>query len=161
MFLQKEKFKKTLEVHIPPKLLVISCLPCTLEFSEKIVHCEPRYHTQTISVHGFHFELKAHRQGSDPTYQFYIQRLKPQDSTLSFRICERQTFSLRQDREVLYSIRVQCKAKGQDYCYSTGMRNKKFGLGSTTSKSDIFTLNDLCLRHLCHLPTTLPTILRE
>ncbi|XP_071828007.1 BTB/POZ domain-containing protein 16-like [Apostichopus japonicus] len=110
-----------------------------------IIEQEPRYHTQTISVHGFHFELKAHRQGSDPTYQFYIQRLKPQDSTLSFRICERQTFSLRQDREVLYSIRVQCKAKGQDYCYSTGMRNKKFGLGSTTSKSDIFTLNDLCL----------------
>lgn len=78
-------------------------------------------------------------------YLPFYQRLKPQDSTLSFRICERQTFSLRQDREVLYSIRVQCRVKGQDYCYTTGMRNKKFGLGVKTSKSDVFTLSELCL----------------
>ncbi|XP_038071045.1 BTB/POZ domain-containing protein 16-like [Patiria miniata] len=110
-----------------------------------IIQQEPRYHSEVVSIHGFHFELKAHRQGKHSTYQFYMQRLKPHDPTLSFRICERQTFSLRQDREVLYSIRIQCHLPGQDYIYNTGILSKKFGLGSKTSRSEVLSLDGLCL----------------
>ncbi|XP_033633108.1 BTB/POZ domain-containing protein 16-like [Asterias rubens] len=110
-----------------------------------IIEQEPRYHSEVVSIHGFHFELKAHRQGKDSTYQFYMQRLKPHDPTLSFRVCERQTFSLRQDREVLYSIRAQCRIQGQDYLFNTGILGKKFGLGSKTSKSEVLSLDGLCL----------------
>merc|ERR1719369_2006959 len=95
-----------------------------------IIDQEPQYHAEIFSVHGFHFELKASRVGNGAsTYQFYMQRLKPNDPTLSFRACERQTFSLRQDREVRYSIRVQCIIKGQVYSFTTGILGKRFGLG--------------------------------
>ncbi|XP_070541114.1 BTB/POZ domain-containing protein 16-like [Ptychodera flava] len=111
-----------------------------------IIDQEPQYHAQIFSVYGFHFELKASRVGNGAnTYQFYMQRLKPNDPTLSFRACERQTFSLRQDREVRYSIRVQCIIKGQVYSFTTGILSKRFGLGSKTSRSEILTLEGLKL----------------
>ncbi|XP_071948482.1 BTB/POZ domain-containing protein 16-like isoform X2 [Antedon mediterranea] len=110
-----------------------------------IIEQEPRYHTEVISLYGFHFELKAHRLGKEHTYQFYMQRLKPHDPTLSFKACERQTFSMRQDREVRYSIRTQSKIDGNDYMFNTGILSKKFGLGSKTSRSEILTLEGLSL----------------
>ncbi|XP_072177460.1 BTB/POZ domain-containing protein 16-like [Diadema setosum] len=110
-----------------------------------IIEQEPRYHCEVISIHGFHFELKAQRLGKQNSYQFYIQRLKPRDPALSFRICERQTFSMRQDREVLYSIRTQCRIRGQDYAFNTGILGKRFGLGPKTCRSEALTLEGLCL----------------
>ena len=74
-----------------------------------------------------------------------FQRLKPNDPTLSFRICERQTFSLRQDREMRYSIRVQCSKGEHDFMFDTGLQSKKFGLGSKTSCSEVLTLDGLSL----------------
>ncbi|XP_063964086.1 BTB/POZ domain-containing protein 16-like [Lytechinus pictus] len=110
-----------------------------------IIELEPRYHCEVVSLHGFHFELKAQRVGKQNSYQFYIQRLKPRDPALSFRVCERQTFSLRHDREVLYSIRIQCRIKGQDYAFNTGILGKRFGIGPKTCKSEVLTLEGLCL----------------
>ncbi|XP_072033928.1 BTB/POZ domain-containing protein 16-like [Amphiura filiformis] len=110
-----------------------------------IISQEPRYHSEVISIHGFHFELKAQRQGRNDSYQFYIQRMKPSDPSLSFRICERQTFSLRQDREMRYGIRVQCHKGEHDFMFSTGLLSQKFGLGAKTSCSDVLTLNELSL----------------
>ncbi|XP_002733940.1 BTB/POZ domain-containing protein 16-like [Saccoglossus kowalevskii] len=111
-----------------------------------VIDQEPQYHADVLSVHGFHFELKACRVGTGAdTYQFYMQRLRPNDPTLSFRACERQTFSLRQDREVRYSIRVQCIIKGQIYTFTTGSLTKRFGLGNKTSRSEILTLDGLQL----------------
>nr|XP_054765698.1 BTB/POZ domain-containing protein 16-like [Lytechinus pictus] len=110
-----------------------------------IIELEPRYHCEVVSLHGFHFELKAQRVGKQNSYNFYIQRLKPRDPALSFRVCERQTFSLRHDREVLYSIRIQCRIKGQDYAFNTGILGKRFGIGPKTCKSEVLTLEGLCL----------------
>ncbi|XP_005089625.1 BTB/POZ domain-containing protein 16 [Aplysia californica] len=109
-----------------------------------IVDDEPHYHSEILSLHGFHFELKAIRQSSENhTYQFYMQRLKPGDPILSFRQCERQTFSMRSDREVQYSITVQYLHKGEHHMESTGVLTHKFGLGEKTSKSQVISLDNL------------------
>ena len=46
---------------------------------------------------------------------------------------------------MLYSIRIQCQLPGQDYVYNTGVLSKKFGLGSKTSRSEVLSLDGLCL----------------
>ena len=69
------------------------------------------------------------------TAKYYFQRLKPGDPILSFRQCERHTFSIRTDREVRYCIMVQdCS---DDAVTTTGIVSQKFGLGEKTSKSEV------------------------
>ncbi|RUS84270.1 hypothetical protein EGW08_007963, partial [Elysia chlorotica] len=109
-----------------------------------IVDDEPHYHSEILSLHGFHFELRAIRQETENhTYQFYMQRLKPGDPILSFRQCERHTFSMRPDREVCYSITVQYLYKGEHHMESTGTLSQKFGLGEKTSKSQVISIDNL------------------
>ncbi|GFN84169.1 BTB/POZ domain-containing protein 16-like [Plakobranchus ocellatus] len=109
-----------------------------------IVDDEPHYHSEILSLHGFHFELRAIRQDTENhTYQFYMQRLKPGDPILSFRQCERHTFSMRPDREVRYSITVQYLHRGEHHMESTGVLSQKFGLGEKTSKSQVISIDNL------------------
>ncbi|KAK3696883.1 hypothetical protein QZH41_013731, partial [Actinostola sp. cb2023] len=66
-----------------------------------------QHHTEIISLHGFYFEVKAVKNDNESSdYTFFIQRLKPNDPTLSFKACARHTFSMRQDREVWFHISV-------------------------------------------------------
>ena len=64
-----------------------------------------------------------------------LKRLKPGDPILSFRQCERHTFSMRSDREVRYSLTVQGLDKGQHIIHTTGVLTHKFGLGQKTRRS--------------------------
>ncbi|KAK3095401.1 hypothetical protein FSP39_014207 [Pinctada imbricata] len=107
-----------------------------------IVDEEPHYHSEVLSLHGFHFELKAVRS-SHGHVAFYMQRLKPGDPILSFRQCERQTFSMRPDREVRYCITVQQLDSGDHNMLTTGIVSQKFGLGDKTSKSEILKIESL------------------
>jgi BTB/POZ domain-containing protein 16 len=70
-----------------------------------------------------------------------FQRLKPGDSMLSFRQCERHTFSMRSDREVRYSLTMQCLNDGKHEIYTTGLIMQKFGLGQKTCRSEVSTLS--------------------
>ncbi|KAK6177906.1 hypothetical protein SNE40_012776 [Patella caerulea] len=108
-----------------------------------IIDTEPHYHSEIISLHGFHFELKAVKQGTSKTYVVYLQRLKPGDSVLSFRQCERHTFSMRPERSVRYNISVSYYDKAhQLHENSTGVISHKFGLGERTSRSETLTVEN-------------------
>ena len=64
---------------------------------------------------------------------------------LSFKQCERNTFSMRAEREVRYSIRVQhvdAEQTVQHYC--TGITSHRFGLGSKTCKSKVARRASVC-----------------
>ncbi|XP_078311222.1 BTB/POZ domain-containing protein 16-like isoform X6 [Crassostrea virginica] len=103
---------------------------------------EPHYHSEVLSLHGFHFELKAVRSSAGHV-AFYMQRLKPGDPILSFRQCERHTFSMRPDREVRYCITVQQCNKGDNAVLTTGIVSQKFGLGDKTSRSECLKMEKL------------------
>lgn len=107
-----------------------------------IVDDEPHYHSEVLSLHGFHFELKAVRSSAGHV-AFYMQRLKPGDPILSFRQCERHTFSMRPDREVRYCITVQQYQKGDNSYKTTGIVSQKFGLGDKTSRSECLKMEKL------------------
>ncbi|WAR21509.1 BTBDG-like protein [Mya arenaria] len=107
-----------------------------------IIDTDPLYHSEVLSIHGFHFELKG-VGARDGVYSFYMQRLKPGDPVLSFRQCERQTFSMRADREVRYCITVQYVKKGDNNIQTTGIKSQKFGLGEKTSKSEVLQLTGI------------------
>ncbi|XP_022344792.2 BTB/POZ domain-containing protein 16-like isoform X7 [Crassostrea virginica] len=107
-----------------------------------IVDDEPHYHSEVLSLHGFHFELKAVRSSAGHV-AFYMQRLKPGDPILSFRQCERHTFSMRPDREVRYCITVQQCNKGDNAVLTTGIVSQKFGLGDKTSRSECLKMEKL------------------
>ncbi|CAH1784841.1 unnamed protein product [Owenia fusiformis] len=109
-----------------------------------IVDKGPQYNSQILSLHGFHFELKAvYHDGSKATYSFFMQRLRPTDPALSFRQCERHTFSMRPDRDVRYCILVQTMHQGEHASHSTGVQCQRFALGSKTSKSKVLTIENL------------------
>lgn len=139
---------------------------------EDVPFQEPQYHSEVFSLHGFHFELKANHQANTGEYSFYLQvmiqydrfsvpyhypvvhtckawsifqRLKPGDPVLSFRECERHTFSMRADRQVFYSIRVQYfDENNQCQMISTPMLSQRFGLGNRTSKSEVLIFLIFC-----------------
>ncbi|CAG2238322.1 BTBD16 [Mytilus edulis] len=104
-----------------------------------IIDDEPHYHSEVLSIHGFHFELKAARNAIGQL-SIYMQRLKPGDPILSFRQCERHTFSIRTDREVRYCIMVQDSG---DDLKTTGIVSQKFGLGEKVGKSEILQLDKI------------------
>ncbi|XP_060580646.1 BTB/POZ domain-containing protein 16-like isoform X2 [Ruditapes philippinarum] len=107
-----------------------------------IMDTEPLYHSEVFSLHGFHFELKG-AGSKDGVYSFFMQRLKPGDPILSFRQCERNTFSMRVDREVRYCITAQYVNKEDNKSVCTGIKSQKFGLGEKTSKSEILQMTDV------------------
>ncbi|XP_025096064.1 BTB/POZ domain-containing protein 16-like isoform X1 [Pomacea canaliculata] len=109
-----------------------------------IIDDEPHYHSEVISLHGFHFELKALVE--DPTsntYVVFLERLKPGDPILSFRQCERQTFSMRSEREVRYSLTMQYMQNQDTHTVTTGMLTHKFGLGEKTCRSEILSFSGI------------------
>ncbi|XP_045189998.2 BTB/POZ domain-containing protein 16-like isoform X4 [Mercenaria mercenaria] len=107
-----------------------------------IMDTDPLYHSEVFSLHGFHFELKG-AGSKDGVYSFFMQRLKPGDPILSFRQCERNTFSMRVDREVRYCITAQYVSKGDNRLLTTGIKSQKFGLGEKTSKSEVLQMTDV------------------
>ncbi|XP_074640832.1 BTB/POZ domain-containing protein 16-like [Tubulanus polymorphus] len=108
-----------------------------------ILEEEPHYVSEIFSIHGFHFELRAAQKTEENGYEFYMQRLKPNDPLLSFRECERHTFSLRPDRDVRYCITVQTFNKGNHQWFSTGALCQKFGLTNKTNCSEVLSVSAL------------------
>lgn len=104
-----------------------------------------KYHSEIMSLHGFHFEVKAFKDDIDSKYSFYLQRLKPNDPVLSFRACERHTFSMRHDREVRYCIRAQWSDSGVNKVFSTGICSQSFGLAGKTRQSEVVSVEDVCM----------------
>ncbi|XP_078358486.1 BTB/POZ domain-containing protein 16-like [Oculina patagonica] len=104
-----------------------------------------KYHSEIMSLHGFHFEVKAGRDEVDSKYSFFLQRLKPNDPVLSFRACERHTFSMRNDREVRYCIRVQWSDCGVNKVFSTGILCQSFGFSGKTRQSEVVSVEDVCM----------------
>ncbi|XP_029197706.2 BTB/POZ domain-containing protein 16-like [Acropora millepora] len=105
-----------------------------------------KYHSEIVSVHGFHFEVKAAKDAdTDSKYLFYLQRLKPNDPVLSFRACERHTFSMRHDREVRYCIRVQWFDCGLNKIFTSGILCHSFGLSGKTRQSEVVSVEDVCM----------------
>lgn len=66
-----------------------------------------------------------------------IQRLKPSDTVLSFRHCERQTFSMRPDRDVVYSISVQTYSDGVQQFDTTDVQTQRFTLNGKHTRSKV------------------------
>jgi len=105
-----------------------------------ILETEMKDKSEIVSMFGFHFELHADRDSQFPdSYSFYIQRLKPQDPVLSMYDSERQTFSMRPERMIQYSITVQ----RPNSCNESGMLVHRFGLGLKTSTSKVITWHNL------------------
>lgn len=104
-----------------------------------------KYHSEIMSLHGFHFEVKATRDEVNSKYFFFLQRLKPNDPVLSFRACERHTFSMRHDREVRYCIRVQWSDCGVNKVFSTGILCQSFGFSGKTKQSEVVSVEDVCM----------------
>lgn len=104
-----------------------------------------KYHSEIMSLHGFHFEVKATRDDMGSKYSFYLQRLKPNDPVLPFRACERHTFSMRHDREVRYCIRVQWSDNGVNKMFSTGILCHSYGLSGKTRQSEVVSVEDVCM----------------
>ncbi|CAH3142274.1 unnamed protein product [Pocillopora meandrina] len=102
-----------------------------------------KYHSEIMSLHGFHFEIKAVKDEMDSKYSFFLQRLKPNDPVLSFRACERHTFSMRHDREVRYCIRVQWLDCGVNKVFSTGILCQSFGFSGKAKQSEVVTVDDV------------------
>ncbi|XP_032240164.2 BTB/POZ domain-containing protein 16 [Nematostella vectensis] len=101
-----------------------------------------RLHSEIISLHGFYFEVKAVKSETGvPDYSFFIQRLKPNDPVLSFKACERQTFSMRQDREVRYCLRVQWVDGDEHKQHTTGPQSQVFGFNGKMRRSESFTVD--------------------
>jgi len=69
---------------------------------------------------------------------FLWQRLRPVDPALSFRACERATFSMRRERLIRYQLTAQHSngAGGWD-CESTGVLEQTFGLDRKLSRSQV------------------------
>jgi BTB/POZ domain-containing protein 16 len=96
--------------------------------------------SEVVSLFGFHFELKAEKDKQcSGSYNFYIQRLKPMDPALSMHDSERQTFSMRPERLLQYSISVQ----STDNYQHSGMLVHRFGLGVKTSSSKVISWQNL------------------
>ncbi|XP_067936677.1 BTB/POZ domain-containing protein 16-like [Watersipora subatra] len=106
-----------------------------------VIEEELPYHCEIMALHGFHFQLKTTKTGS--TFTFYMQRLKPTDPVLSFRQCERQTFSMRPDRDVSYCISVQTYSEGIQRLHTTGMETQRFSLSGKHVRSKVLSLKDL------------------
>ena len=75
-----------------------------------------------------------------------MQRLKPSDPVLSVHDNERQTFSLRPDRQVRYNIQVQFYDEHHVLQRSnSGVLMQKFGLGFKTGTSKVTVEQKLAL----------------
>jgi len=90
-------------------------------------------HSRIVALHGFYFELISIRE--EGFVKCYIKRLRPTSSLLSFRICERQTFSIRQDREIRYDIKLQWKTLNGFGLDSLGSTTQVVGFNERTSES--------------------------
>ncbi|KAG2463149.1 BTBDG protein, partial [Polypterus senegalus] len=108
-----------------------------------IIEGEAQYHTKTISMYGFYFELKAVRKGESSCYNFSMQRLQHSDPTLSFRACKRHPFCLMQERGVIYEIKVQSRVKGKWQIFCTDRVNQEFGVTKKSSESQVLKVNGL------------------
>jgi len=95
------------------------------------------HHSEVIALHGFYFELIASRE--DDLCICYMKRLRPTSSLLSFRVCERQTFSIRQDREVRYNIKVQWKTIAGYKADSLGATTQVIGFNERSAESQKLT----------------------
>ncbi|XP_041368498.1 BTB/POZ domain-containing protein 16-like [Gigantopelta aegis] len=124
---------------------MISVRPCFSTSAIRqgfIINDEPHYHSEVLSLHGFHFELKAIKE-PDGRYIFYMQRLDPKDPVLTFKQCERQTFSMRRERIARYSITVQYCDNDEDHFYTTGILKKEFSIQEWSSKSKVLELRNV------------------
>lgn len=89
------------------------------------------------SDHAFNTNLSF--QSHIPEQLFLLQRISPGDPVLSFKQCERQAFSMRQNRKVCYCIKVQFVDEYNQYqVVSSGILVETLGVGSKSSKSKVY-----------------------
>ncbi|XP_051958744.1 BTB/POZ domain-containing protein 16 isoform X2 [Xyrauchen texanus] len=99
--------------------------------------------TQTISLYGFYFLLKAAKVGKEDTYSFSIERLRHWDTALSQSFIVTRPFCMRSERLVCYQITVQSSASGSWQEHSSGPVNQEFGLCKRRSRSKVFQIEKL------------------
>ncbi|CAD5118180.1 DgyrCDS6910 [Dimorphilus gyrociliatus] len=103
-----------------------------------IIEKPPFYESQVIEMFGFYFDLKAEETDQGGTFTFSIRRLRPLDPSLSILQCERHTVSMRNDRNVFYSITVQYfNQEGRLQLHTTGIRAQRFGLQLEASLGEV------------------------
>ncbi|KAH9513334.1 BTB/POZ domain-containing protein 16 [Bulinus truncatus] len=107
-----------------------------------IVNGDTKSYTEILSLYGFYFELKVIKQDIEtPGYVIYFQRLKPNDSAVSLKHHDRNTFSLRSEREVKYSITVQYILDSTQHIHSTGVHAMRFGVIEKTCRSQVLSVD--------------------
>ncbi|PFX30299.1 BTB/POZ domain-containing protein 16 [Stylophora pistillata] len=76
-----------------------------------------KYHSEIMSLHGFHFEIKAVKDESNSKYSFFLQ--------------------------VRYCIRVQWLDSGVNKVFSTGILCQSFGFSGKAKQSEVVTVEDV------------------
>ncbi|OAF70859.1 BTB/POZ domain-containing protein 16 [Intoshia linei] len=72
-----------------------------------IIENTEKVFSEIVSLHGYYFHLFTNEIISNHNCQFTLKRIHPNAPILSFKQRERETSSLRIDREVIYNIRLQ------------------------------------------------------
>lgn len=104
---------------------------------------------EVMSLHGFYFEISATPYNFDSanfvpsqplSFFLQIRRLKPNDPVLSLGSKEKYTFSMRQDRELMYSLGAQWfeESTEQFYAVQSPIRRQRFAFSSKMSKSETY-----------------------
>nr|XP_055031598.1 BTB/POZ domain-containing protein 16 isoform X2 [Misgurnus anguillicaudatus]XP_055031599.1 BTB/POZ domain-containing protein 16 isoform X2 [Misgurnus anguillicaudatus] len=99
--------------------------------------------TQTISLYGFYFLLKAVNMGESDTYSFSIERLRHWDTAVSQSSIATRPFCMRSDRSVCYQITVQTYIHSEFQEHSSGAVNQEFGLFKHRCRSKPFYIEGL------------------
>ncbi|XP_051523755.1 BTB/POZ domain-containing protein 16 isoform X2 [Myxocyprinus asiaticus] len=112
--------------------------------------------TQTISLYGFYFLLKAAKVCKADTYSFSIERLRHWDTALSQSFIVTRPFCMRSERLVCYQITVQSYASGTWQEHSSGPVNQEFGLCKRRCRSKLFQIEKLSAPILVMFALTFP-----
>ncbi|XP_039547031.1 BTB/POZ domain-containing protein 16 [Pimephales promelas] len=99
--------------------------------------------TQTISLCGFYFLLKAAKLGESDTYNFSFERLRHWDPAVSQSSIVSRPYCMRPDRLVSYHITVQSFANGSWQEHSSGPVSQEFGLCRRLSRSKPFQIEGI------------------
>ncbi|XP_063710547.1 BTB/POZ domain-containing protein 16-like [Symsagittifera roscoffensis] len=124
-----------------------------------VVHDNFTRQIEVVSLHGFYFELSAtpeqpiesrlsmtdgqgigrREQVAPTTFYLQIKRLKPSDPSLSLGSKEKYTFSMRQDRELIYGITGQWfDSHSRQFCVAEStIKRQRFAFSAKMSKSEM------------------------
>jgi len=108
---------------------------CAVRFGFVLKEPDTCY-SDLLSLHGFHFDVHAEVDDSN-TCLIFMERLRPTDPVFTQRISDRQSLSIRQDREVRYAIRAQYFDGRSFRIEQLGPKNHGFGVNYDAGKSEV------------------------